>query len=49
MPAQDSIVVGLLDASIRNLQAQGMKRMFLDGISNGLTNFEALGRYYFPS
>lgn len=43
LPRQDSTMVGLLDASIKNLQAQGMRKMFLDGVSNGLGDLKELG------
>jgi len=40
---QFPIVIGLLDASIKNLKAQGMKVMFLDGVPDGLAKFGSLG------
>jgi hypothetical protein len=36
-------MVGLLDACIKNLQAQGMRKMFLDGVSNGVDHLKMLG------
>lgn len=39
-------MVNLLDASIRNLEAQGIRRMFLDGVSNGLGDLKKLGDFY---
>ena len=36
-------MIGLLDACIQNLQAQGMRKMFLDGVSSGLEKLKALG------
>lgn len=44
VPGNNSTIVGLLDASIGNLQAQGMRKMFLDGVSNEVDNFKTLGR-----
>jgi hypothetical protein len=43
VPRQDSTMVGLLDASIKNLQAQGMRKMFLDGVSSWLSDLKKLG------
>ncbi|CAG8981587.1 hypothetical protein HYALB_00009466 [Hymenoscyphus albidus] len=43
-PSQDQDVLkGLLDACVKNLQAQGMRRMFLDGVSSGLDTLIDLG------
>jgi hypothetical protein len=36
-------MIGLLDASIKNLQAQGMRKMFLDGVSSWLSDLKKLG------
>ncbi|TVY17017.1 hypothetical protein LARI1_G005406 [Lachnellula arida] len=39
----DTVMVGLLDACIKNLQDQGMKKMFIDGISSELDALKQLG------
>ncbi|TVY29038.1 hypothetical protein LHYA1_G002266 [Lachnellula hyalina] len=39
----NTVMVGLLDACIKNLQNQGMKRMFIDGISSELDALKQLG------
>jgi hypothetical protein len=38
------MMIGLLDACITNLQTQGMRKMFLDGVANGLDDLKALGK-----
>ena len=40
---RDSAIVGLLDACVKNLQHQGMRRMFMDGVASGLEEFKQLG------
>jgi len=37
-------MVGLLKACVQNLQAQGMKKMFLDGVSQGSDDLKQLGK-----
>lgn len=37
------VISGLLEACLRNLQSQGMKKMFLDGVSSELDFLEQLG------
>lgn len=49
VPRQDSIMIGLLEASINNLQAQGMRKMFLDGVSSGLSDLKKLGELPSPT
>jgi len=41
----NTVMVGLLDACIKNLQNQGMKKMFIDGISSELDALKQLGRF----
>jgi hypothetical protein len=36
-------MVDLLDACVKNLQHQGMKRMFMDGVAGGLEELKWLG------
>jgi hypothetical protein len=36
---------GLLDACKNNLQAQGMRKMFLDGVASGLDSLNRLGQF----
>jgi len=33
-PTQESVIFGLLDASVENLRSQGMTKMFMDGVTN---------------
>jgi hypothetical protein len=42
-PTHDSVIFGLLDASVENLQSQGMTKMFLDGVANDSDLFMQLG------
>jgi hypothetical protein len=37
-------MVGLLDVCVKNLQAQGMRRMFLDGVAQGLDELRLVGK-----
>lgn len=39
------MMVGLLDACIKNLKDQGMRRMFLDGVAKELDDFKRLGEF----
>lgn len=41
---RDTILDGLLDACVVNLQSQGMKKMFLDGITEGASDLLQLGK-----
>jgi hypothetical protein len=36
---------GLLDACKNNLQTQGMRKMFLDGVASGLDSLNQLGQF----
>lgn len=40
------IVVGLLEACIKKLEIQGMRKVFLDGISSGVDDFKKLGKQH---
>ena len=42
---QDGIFVGLLDACVKKLQEQGMRKMFMDGVTSGLDNLLQLGEF----
>lgn len=44
-PRQDNLIIGLLDACVRNLQDQGMRKMFLDSVAEGLDGFKRLGEF----
>ncbi|TVY81541.1 hypothetical protein LSUE1_G001883 [Lachnellula suecica] len=47
LPAEnDAVMVGLLDACVKNLQTQGMRKMFLDGVASGLDPLKKLGRFW---
>jgi len=37
--------MGLFDACVKNLQEQGMKKMFLDGVSHGVDRLKQLGMF----
>lgn len=41
----NTVMIGLLDACIKNLQDQGMKKMFIDGISSELDALKQLGKF----
>lgn len=41
---QESIATGLLDACVKSLHSQGMRKIFLDGISAGIDDLRRLGR-----
>jgi hypothetical protein len=47
IPATENsvVVVGLLDACVKNLQNQGMKKMFIDGVAGDLDSLKQLGRF----
>lgn len=40
---RDTIMRGILNACVENLQMQGMKKMFIDGVADGLEEFTKLG------
>lgn len=40
---QETTIMGLFDACVKNLQDQGMKKMFLDGVSHGVDRLKQLG------
>ena len=41
----NAVMVGLLDACVKNLQNQGMKKMFIDGVASELDSLKQLGRF----
>lgn len=43
-----AIMGGLLDACKKNLQTQGMRKMFFDGVSEGLEPLTQLGQSKLP-
>jgi hypothetical protein len=42
-PKKDSVIIGLLDASLKNLRSQGMTKMFIDGVTDDLDHLTTLG------
>jgi hypothetical protein len=44
VPRRDRIMVPLLNACVKKLQEQGMRKMFLDGVVNHLESFKQLGK-----
>ena len=42
--AQDTVIVGLLHASVQNLRSQGMTKMFIDGVANDSEHLMQLGK-----
>ncbi|PQE11912.1 acetyltransferase protein [Rutstroemia sp. NJR-2017a BVV2] len=44
---RDAIIVGLLNACVMKLHGQGMTKMFLDGVANGVTELKQLGEQTF--
>jgi methyl coenzyme M reductase gamma subunit len=42
-PTHDSVIFGLLDASVENLRSQGMTKMFIDGVATNLDLLVKLG------
>jgi len=43
-----AVVVGLLDACVKNLQNQGMKKLFIDGVAGELDSLKQLGKFPEP-
>ena len=43
VPTQKSVILGLLDACVKNLRSQGMTKMFIDGVANDLDHLIQLG------
>lgn len=42
---QNAVMVGLLDACVKNLQSQGMRKMFIDGVAGEVGSFKQLGKF----
>jgi hypothetical protein len=41
---QVTVVNGIIDTCVRYLQEQGMRKMFIDGVTDGLDSLGRLGR-----
>jgi len=41
---RDSVMIRLLDACVRTLKDQGMRKMFLDAVKGGHQGFQSTGK-----
>ncbi len=41
-------MIRLLDACVRSLREQGMRKMFLDAIKGGYEGFQSIGKHHEP-